>query len=64
MNEFKSLLIRMLEDRSEARIGRLAGEMLRAHQDDKEVILAERDFHLSLLQASRECRPRAKGGPL
>ena len=55
MSDLKDQIIAAIEDHSMRRVGRLAGELVRARPEDKEVILAERDFHLWLADTCREC---------
>ena len=63
MNHAKDQIIAALEDSSMCRVGQLAAEMIGARSEDKEVILAERDFHLWLAETCDECLEPALDGP-
>ena len=64
MNDVKDRIIAAIEDPSIHRVGRLASEMIGARPDDKEVILAERDYCLWLAETCDECLGPAQDGPL
>ena len=64
MNDWKDQILAAIEDRSMRRVGRLAGQLIGARPDEKEAILAERDFHLWLAETCAECLETAADGPL
>ncbi len=55
MDHMKNQLLAAIEYRSIERVGQLAGEMILARPQEKEAILAERDFCLWLAETCDEC---------
>ena len=55
MTSVRALLIEDIEERASRRIGQLAGELVRARSDEKEVILAQLQFEHWLADSCREC---------
>ena len=55
MPDMKDLLIRKIENRAYRRIGQLAGELVRARSQEKEVVLAELQYERWVAESCREC---------
>jgi hypothetical protein len=55
MNHMKDQLLAAIERRAIHRVGRLATEMIDAQPQEKEAILAERDYCLWLAEICDEC---------
>ena len=56
MDENKNALLRAIEGRAVRRLGRLAGELVRARSEDKELILADLEFQRFLAESCLDCR--------
>ena len=55
MDENKNALLRAIEARAVRRLGRLAGELVRARSEDKELMLAELEFQRFLAESCLDC---------
>ena len=64
MNHTKDRLMAAIERCAIHRVGRLASEMIGARPQDKEAILAERDYCLWLAEICDECLEPAFDGPM
>ena len=56
MCEDKNALLRAIEARATCRLGRLAGELVRAESEDKEPILADLEFQRWLAESCLYCQ--------
>ena len=55
MTNIRALFIEDIEERACRRIGQLAGELIRAKSEEKEVVLAELQFERWLADSCRQC---------
>lgn len=51
----KEFMIRSIEEKAYHRIGRLAGELVRARPEEKELVLAEMQFNQWLAESCFDC---------
>ena len=56
MREDKNVLLRAIEARAARRLGRLAGQLVRAESEDKELILADLEFQRWLAESCLDCQ--------
>ena len=55
MTNIRAVFIENIEERAYRRIGQLAGELIRAKSEEKEVVLAELQFERWLADSCRQC---------
>ena len=55
MDEDKNALLRAIQARAVRRLGRLAGELVRAGSEDRELILADLEFQRFLAESCLDC---------
>ena len=56
MGEDKNALLRAIEARAARRLGRLAGKLVRAEPQDKELILADLEFQRWMAESCPDCQ--------